>query len=115
VRNYRTLEVWKDSKDLTIAIYAATAHFPREERYGLASRMRRAAISIGSNIAEGCGRFSERELARFLDIARGSAFELEAQLDVASALNLLPSDHPSHDLCNKVKRSLSSFLNKVKP
>ena len=65
--NFRDLVVWKRAQDLALAVYQSTSSFPKEERYGLTAQMRRAAVSVSSNIAEGCGRQGDRELSRFLD------------------------------------------------
>ncbi|HEU5170292.1 MAG TPA: four helix bundle protein [Gemmatimonadales bacterium] len=83
------LKVWQRGRDPALAIYRATARFPGTERYGLAVQMRSAAVSIPSNIAEGCGRRSDRELSRFLRIALGSATELECQVILACELSIL--------------------------
>src|SRR5579871_3912932 len=77
---YRDLTAWQKSMDLTKAIYRSTHGFPREETYGLTSQMRRCAVSVPSNIAEGYGRLSRGELVQFLGQARGSLFELETQI-----------------------------------
>ncbi len=80
MRNYRDLEVWKISHKLTLVLYEASRKFPKEEMFGLTSQLRRAAISIGANLAEGCGRRTTPEFARFLRIAMGSASELDYHL-----------------------------------
>jgi len=91
--DFRNLKVWEKAHLLTLALYKVTASFPRDETYGLASQIRRASSSIPSNIAEGCGREGDPELARFCIIARGSATELEYQLLLARDLNWIqPSD-----------------------
>jgi four helix bundle protein len=77
MRDFRSLKVWHKSHELTLAIYLATRSFPSDERFGLTSQMRRASSSIPANIAEGCGRDGEAELARFMQISMGSASELE--------------------------------------
>ena len=77
MKDFRQLKVWDRAHQLTLAIYPVTATFPRNETYGLTSQMRRAASSIPSNIAEGCGREGDAELSRFCLMARGSASELE--------------------------------------
>ena len=89
--NFRELVVWKRAQDLALAVYRSTSSFPKEEPYGLTSQMRRAAVSVSSNIAEGCGRQGDRELARFLQIARGSVRELECQLILSRDLGYLQS------------------------
>ncbi len=83
------MKVWEKAHQLTLALYPVTASFPRPEAYGLASQIRRAASSIPSNIAEGCGREGDPELARFCIIARGSAAELEYQLLLARDFKLI--------------------------
>ena len=86
MQDYRKLTVWQASRRLTHSVYRFSEGFPRAERFGLVTQMRRSAISVSSNIAEGCGRGSQRELARFLSIASGSAHELESQLILATDL-----------------------------
>jgi len=86
VQTFRDLIVWQRSMELTVAIYRLTQKFPREEIYGLTSQIRRSAVSIPSNIAEGQGRLSQREFKHFLSIARGSNSELQTQLEIARAL-----------------------------
>jgi four helix bundle protein len=90
--DYRQLSVWKRAHGLALRIYHATRRFPDTERYGLIAQLRRAAISVVSNMAEGSGRQSDRELARFLRIARGSVCELECQLLLARDLGFLKSE-----------------------
>lgn len=89
VRSHRDLVVWQRSMHLVSSIYAQSAQFPKEERFGLTSQMRRAAISVPSNIAEGRARKGTAEYVRFLRIALGSIAELETQVDVAKNLNFL--------------------------
>ena len=84
--SYRDLIAWQRAFDLSVQIYKLTADFPREETYGLSSQMRRAGVSIASNIAEGYGRCSSREYRRFLAIAYGSTLELQTQLEIAKKL-----------------------------
>lgn len=94
MKGFRGLQVWRKSDELTLAIYEATAEFPPGELYGLTGQMRRACSSITANIAEGCGRDGDAELARFLRVAAGSASELEYHLLLARDLQLLdPQDH----------------------
>ena len=89
VRSFRDLVVvWQKSLDLAVRIYGVTRNFPREELYGLTSQIRRAAVSVSSNIAEGQGRLSSGEFRQFLGIARGSNFELQARLEAARALGM---------------------------
>jgi four helix bundle protein len=87
-QSFRDLVVWQRAMQLTVAIYRLTKEFPREELYGLSSQIRRSAVSVPSNIAEGQGRFTVGEFKQFLGIARGSNFEVQTQLELARALNL---------------------------
>ena len=97
VKNFRELIAWQKSVDLVIEIYQASASFPKEELYGLTSQLRRAAISIPSNIAEGQGRDSTPEFLRFLSIAYGSICELQTQVIIAQRLEYL-SDKTANSL-----------------
>ena len=89
MRKLEDLKVWKESINFGLEIYKITKPFPKEELFGLVSQMRRCSISISSNIAEGAGRNSNKEMIRFLDIANGSAFELETQLLYAKELEYI--------------------------
>lgn len=89
MHNYKELNVWKRSIKLCASIYKLTASFPNEERFGLISQMRRAAISVPSNIAEGGGRRTDKEFAHFLGVAHGSICELESQLYVSLELGFI--------------------------
>ncbi|HET6528136.1 MAG TPA: four helix bundle protein [Balneolaceae bacterium] len=89
MNNFRKLNVWKKAIKLATAIYEQTDTFPKEERYGLTSQMRRCAVSVGSNIAEGAGRGSGKEFRQFLNIATGSCYELETQLIISRNLNYI--------------------------
>jgi four helix bundle protein len=88
INSYRDLDVWKRSVNLAVLIYHVTERFPAKEIYGLSSQIRRSAVSIGSNIAEGHSR-SRRDYSRFISIARGSLAELETQLEIAYRINYL--------------------------
>jgi len=117
VKDFKDLRVWSKAHSLTISIYKATRGFPKEELFGLTSQMRRAASSIGANIAEGSGRRSDGELTRFLHIARGSAAELEYHLLLARDLELL-SDSTHSSLAkqtDEVQRMLTSLIQQVQP
>jgi len=114
IRNFRDLDVWKLGKKLVVDVYKITQNLPKEETYGLISQMRRAAISIPSNIAEGFNRFHNREYRQFLYIAIGSCAELETQIEIAFELNYLDEasksalleiiDHESRMLRNLIKK-----------
>jgi len=89
MEDFKDLVVWAKAHQLTLCVYQQTRTFPREEMFGLTSQVRRASASIGANIAEGCGRRSDAEFKRFLQIARGSASELECHLLLATDLQFL--------------------------
>jgi four helix bundle protein len=89
MHNYKNLEVWNMSIDLSISIYTITSSFPSKEQYGLTSQINRSAVSIPSNIAEGCGRRTRNDFKHFLSIALGSSFELETQLIIANKIGLI--------------------------
>ncbi len=91
-QNYRDLHVWQRSIELVATIYQMTKAFPDDERFGLTNQIRRSAVSIPSNTAEGFGRLSTGDYARFLTIARGSLLELETQLIIAQRLDYLQTD-----------------------
>lgn len=117
MKDFRDLKVWEKSHELTLLVDAATASYPDNERFGLTSQTRRAASSIGANIAEGCGRGSDADLGRFLQYAMGSASELEYHLVLARDLTFL--DAATHLALSSavidVKRMLASFLKRLKP
>ena len=92
LKNYKELNVWKKSYQLSLSIYRITAMFPKEERYGLISQIRRSVVSIPSNIAEGYGRKTTADYIRFLYISYGSICELETQILLAGDLDLIDSD-----------------------
>ncbi len=87
--NFRNFDFWIRSKSLAVSIYSITSEFPSSEQFGLTNQIRRSAVSIPSNIAEGASRTSKRDFARFLEIAIGSAHELETQLDISFAVGFL--------------------------
>jgi four helix bundle protein len=115
MRDFRELKVWQKAHQLTLEVYQQTQRFPSDERFGLTIQLRKAAASAPSNIAEGCGHSSERELARFMNIAAGSTSEAEYQLLLARDLGYLPQDtHRQLDAqVNEVKRMLNSFIQKL--
>lgn len=111
LRNFRDLKVWQKAHALTLDEYQATDGFPASEMYGLTGQTRRSAASIAANIAEGCGRNGNRELARFLEIARGSASELEYHLLLAQDLGFLSESLYTRLLQNlsEVQKMLTSY------
>ena len=94
-RPHRNLDVWQRSIELTKSIYKISGQFPASEQYGLTSQMRRAAISIASNISEGAARSSSKEFLQFINIAQGSASELDTQIELAKELGYV--DHKNYD------------------
>ncbi len=115
MKDFRNLSVWNKGHQLTLEIYKITARFPREEQYGLTSQIRRCCASIPANIAEGCGRSGNAELHRFLQIASGSASELEYHLLLSHDLGFLSdSDYRkvSQSLL-ELRRMLTSLVQKV--
>jgi four helix bundle protein len=116
VQSFRSLRVWEKAHKLTLDIYTSSKTFPREEMYGLTSQMRRSSASVGMNIAEGCCRKGNVEMGRFLQIAMGSASELEYQLLLTHDLAYL--QNPEYERLSaqavEVKRMLSSLMQKVK-
>jgi four helix bundle protein len=115
LKNFRDIAVWQKGHSLTLEIYKATKEFPKEELYGLTSQMRRSSSSIAANIAEGCGRKTESDFARFLQNAFGSASELEYHLILAGDLRLIRSDELNHLLegVTEVKKMLAAFIRKL--
>jgi four helix bundle protein len=116
MRDFRKLSVWGKSHSLAVEIYQMSSSFPQNEIYGITSQIRRACVSIPANIAEGCGRDGEAEFRRFLQIALGSASELEYHLLLAHDLKML-SEEKHKQLDNRVteiKRMLTSLIQKLK-
>ena len=115
MRDFKQLKVWQKAHHLVLDIYRHARSFPAEERYALTAHLLRSATSIPSNIAEGCGRDTETELARFLSIAAGSASETEYQLLLAHDLGYLSEpDHRDLDAqVNGVKRMLNAFIQRL--
>lgn len=116
MQDFRNLSVWKKAHRLTLNVYELTSDFPSDERYGLTSQMRRCSVSIGSNIAEGCGSGSDADFARFVQMALRSASELEYQLLLAADLQLMSEDDHravTHHT-QEVKRMLSGLLKTLK-
>jgi four helix bundle protein len=116
MRDFRQIQAWEKAHRVTLRIYALTRNFPKEETYGLVAQMRRSAASIPTNIAEGCGRNSGRELARFSEIAMGSATELEYQVILAQDLGYLRDPLNSTTLKEviEVQKMLGTFIRKIR-
>jgi four helix bundle protein len=117
LKEFKELKVWSKAHETTLLFYRLPQQFPKEELFGLTSQIRRAASSIGANIAEGCGRRSDGELARFLNIARGSAVELEYHLILAHDLKPLPAGNFSMlgRQLDEIKRMLTTLIQRVQP
>src|SRR5437773_566959 len=109
VQNYRELRVWNTAVQLTLEVYQITESFPQSERFGLTTQLRRAAVAVASNIAEGHARSTRGEYRNFLSIARGSAIEVEVQLFLAEQLGYVQAPVLSkvHDHCTSVSRMIT--------
>ena len=115
MKNFKELNVWQKGIELVAIVYKITASFPEEEKYGLSAQMRRAAVSIPSNIAEGHLRKTAEDFKQFLSIARGSCAELETQIIIAHKLGFIQGDNFSN-LSTKIEelsKMLSSFYSKI--
>jgi four helix bundle protein len=113
--SFRDLRVWQEAMTLTAQVYRSTAEFPKSESYGLAQQMRRAAVSVPSNIAEGKGHRSNKEFVHFLFHARGSLWELQTQILVAEELQYVSKQHGSALLsaAENISRALSGLINSI--
>ena len=113
--SYRDLEVWKKSMQLVLDVYRCTRSFPKEELYGLVLQIRRCAVSIPSNIAEGYGRYGTGEFVRFLQIATGSLCELHTQVEIAQNLHYLTDSLYEHlsVISGEIERMLNSLIRKL--
>jgi len=112
--DHKNLEVWKKSMDLVEAIYLLVEKLPNSERYGLSSQIKRSAVSIPSNIAEGCGRKSDKELIQFVHIALGSLAELETQYLILIKLKYIHTDIHIEQLIESVRKLLLGFRKYLK-
>jgi four helix bundle protein len=116
MRNYRDLKVWEKAHKAALTIYSLTKNFPKEEQYNLVSQIRRSALSIPTNIAEGSGKFTNTDFAKFLQIALGSAHEVEYLILFSFELKLLKSD--DYEIISKeigeIKAMLISLIKKVR-
>jgi len=115
--SFRNLEVWQRAIELTLAVYKLTTAFPDSERFGLTSQLRRAAVSVASNIAEGYGRSTRGEYVLFLGHARGSISEVETQIVIAKALEFGSKEdlRNAESLCNQVGRMLRGLMKSLRP
>ena len=116
MRKFNDLKVWSKAHQIVLVVYQITRKFPSDERFGLVSQLRRSAASVPANIAEGCGRDSDKDFARFLGIAAGSASETEYHVLLARDIGLIEEQayiELDKDI-NEVKRMLNSFIKKLK-
>ena len=115
MKDFRTLNVWQKSHELTLSVYQSTKRFPKEELFGLTSQIRRACSSVPANIAEGCGRNSNGDFQRFLPIAYGSANELDYHLQLALDLGLLAQEvyNAHNQKVLEIKKMLAALIRKV--
>ena len=116
MKDFRTLRVWQLSHQFTLNIYALTGHYPKDELFGLVSQMRRSSSSIPTNIAEGCGRGSEVDFAHFLQIALGSASEIQYQIILSADLNYITREEEAKltPAIEEIKKMLTAFILKIK-
>ncbi len=116
MRNFREINVWNKSKDFVKHIYEVTQRFPETERFGLVNQIRRTSVSVPSNIAEGASRSSEKDFRRFLEIAIGSAFEVETQLLIVFDLKFLNELNLKKliDEIHQIQKMLNVFIQKLK-
>ena len=116
MHNFKDLKFWQKSIALSVLVYKITSIFPNEEKFGLVSQLRRASVSIASNIAEGASRNSDKEFLYFLSISNGSAFEIETQLIIANRLNYLNESDLMNVIGNvtEIQKMIYSFSKKIK-
>jgi four helix bundle protein len=119
MKDFKELEVWKESKRLVIMIYKTTENFPKHELFGLTNQIRRAAVSIPSNIAEGIGRKTDKDSAHFMFTASGSIFELETQLIISTELDYIPKEKYQElstqiEYCRRLINGMINYFEKPK-
>jgi four helix bundle protein len=115
VRDYENLDVWKKSHEVVLEIYQIVENFPEDEKFALTDQLRRASVSIPSNIAEGSGKNSEAEFVRFLEMARGSTSELDYQIQLAGDLNYLDASvtRKLRKKVDEIRRMLTGFIQSI--
>ncbi|WP_425391390.1 four helix bundle protein [Ekhidna sp.] len=116
MRDFKNLEVWKEAHQIALDCYRVSSYFPSDEKFGLTSQLRRSALSIPTNLAEGCGRGSQKDLKRFCDIAMGSASEVEYLLFFINEIGILQNgDYESlSGSLVRMKKRLNAFIQKLK-
>ena len=117
MQSYRELIIWQKGMQLVKSVYQIVRMFPKDELYGLSDQLRRAAVSIPSNIAEGYGRNSKKDFSHFLSIARGSVFEVETQIRIAVMLELITSEQAQEalNLSTECSKILTAMIGKLSP
>jgi four helix bundle protein len=115
MRNFRTLKIWQNAMNLVTEVYTIIESFPKHEKYGLSSQVTRSAVSIPSNIAEGC-RGSNKELAQFLNISLGSSFELETQLEISKNIGFLNEEKFNSivENINRLQKQINAYRSFIK-
>ncbi|MBT3382401.1 MAG: four helix bundle protein [Prolixibacteraceae bacterium] len=116
MKKFKNLKIWQEGIKIVFIVYKITSQFPKEEKYGLISQIRRCSISIPSNIAEGYGRNSDAEMNRFLNIARGSSYELETQLIISTELGFMDTKQLNNltEQLENIQRGITNFQKKLK-
>jgi four helix bundle protein len=116
-KSYKELIVWQKAVDMAVEVYALTKLLPREELYGLTSQLRRAAVSVPSNIAEGNSRNTTKEYVQFLNIALGSKAEIETQIEICKRLNYLTEEQigKAIGLCSEVGKMINAIISRLTP
>ena len=112
-QRFQDLQAWQKAHSLALMVYEVTKDFPQDERFGLTSQVQRAAVSVGSNIAEGWGRQSRPDFVRFLKIARGSCYEIQSQLLLAADLHYLSHDHAVFATIGDTERLLCGLIRSI--
>ncbi|HET8860406.1 four helix bundle protein [Marivirga sp.] len=115
MHNFKDLNVWMKARQLVKEVYLITANFPKEEKFGLTSQIRRSAVSIPSNIAEGCGRRTQKDFCKFLYIAQASTFEFETQLMLSLDLGFVDNQTFGQNLnqLNEIQKTLNGLINSI--
>ena len=115
IKNFKSLEIWKRSMNLVKKIYTMTNDMPTEEKFGLTNQLRRAAVSVPSNNAEGCGRNHKKELIQFLHYTTGSLCEVETQVYLTTALNYIKKEQTNHliEETIEIRRMISGYIKSI--
>jgi four helix bundle protein len=116
MQDFTQLKVWQKAHNFTVNLYKLTQDFPTEEKFGLTNQIRRASVSVESNLSEGCGRNGDKEFSRFLDIAQGSAYEVKCQILIARDLGYLDKNKSQllTDKINEVSRMINALNQKLR-